>query len=144
MPELELNPQKIYRMPNPVFVESIDNQYLVISRETANWLLLQNQHQLEIYHFLSDGKRVIDLFSAFTGDSQADIYKVLIELEAKRFENREVRYPQEHGMYIYLTNQCNQHCRHCYMFAGELNKTEMSTQEIECILKTLLRMMEKL
>lgn len=131
MPELELNPQKVYKMPKHLCVESIDNQYLVIARDTANWLLLQNRRQLEIFKFLSDGKCVLDIFNIFPNDAQEDIYTVLIELEAKRFENFVGRYPQEHGMYMYLTNRCNQRCRHCYMFAGEKDDEELTTQEVK-------------
>lgn len=54
MPELELDPQKVYKMPTPLFVEMVDNCFLVIARDTANWLLLNNQQQLEIFNFLSN------------------------------------------------------------------------------------------
>lgn len=135
MPELELNPHKIYKMPNPVIVESVDSYFLAIARDTANWILLKNERQLEIFNCLSSGKCVLDLFNSFSQETYGDIYAVLVELEAKRFENTIIQHPQEHGMYMYLTNRCNQRCRHCYMYAGESNTAELSTEEIHDILE---------
>lgn len=36
MPQLELDPQKVYHMPKSICIEKIDNQYLIISPDTAN------------------------------------------------------------------------------------------------------------
>lgn len=139
MPELELNAQKIYNMPTPVIIETIDNFFLAIAPDAANWILLRNKEQLEIFYYLSSGKRVLDLFQTFPSDRQDDIYAVLVELEAKQFENTAIQYPQEHGMYMYLTNRCNQKCRHCYMYAGIADSAELTIAEIyhtlECFAK---------
>lgn len=135
MPELELDPQKIYTLPHPLSVETVDDCFLIISSETANWLLLQNELQLEIFKRLSAGESVLDVIRSLPESAQADIYNVLVELEAKQFEDTTVQHPQEHGMYIYLTNRCNQRCKHCYMFAGEENGTELSLREITSVLK---------
>ena len=56
-------------------------------------------------------------------------------LEAKCFESTDIRYPQQHGMYVYLTNRCNQRCQHCYMYAGTELDQELSTDEIQSLLK---------
>ena len=135
MPELELNPAKIYKMPAPLFIEDYSGKTLIISRESANWLLLDNARQLEIFSFLADGNCVSELFQHFPLDAQKDIYHVLVELEAKRFEDMTVQRPQEHGMYVYLTNKCNQRCRHCYMYAGENTSNELTTSEIAKLLE---------
>lgn len=134
MPELELNPRKVYTMPTWIFKESIDDKHLIISRDTANWILLHNDRQLQIFSQLNEGKDVSSLFTAFPKEDVNNIIQVLIELEAKQFENIEIQFPQEHGMYIYLTNKCNQICKHCYMFAGDNEFEELSTEEIQRIL----------
>ncbi|MBS5301287.1 MAG: radical SAM protein [Clostridiaceae bacterium] len=135
MAKLELDPQKIYKMPDPVFIKKIDSYYLVIASETANWLLLQNEKQLEIFQLLSGGKSVKEVMNGLDGADGKELYHVLVELEAKKFENLRVNYPQEHGMYMYLTNRCNQRCRHCYMYAGEQKEKELTTEEVLEILK---------
>lgn len=134
MPQLELDPQKVYCMPRVTCVEKIDNQYLVISPNTANWILAENQNQVEIYKSLSSGKCVIDVIQNYPQEKINDVIHILTELEAKGFENEHINYPQEHGMYVYLTNRCNQRCSHCYMYAGEKKEEELSTIEIQNLL----------
>lgn len=137
MPKLELDTQKVYKMPPTISIVTIDSNILVISRDTANWLLLHNEQQLRIFHALNEGCNIASLFEKFPSDARQDILQVLIELEAKRFENIIVQYPQEHGMYLYLTEKCNQRCRHCYMYAGDgsIDSKELSTEEIGEILR---------
>lgn len=135
MPEMELDPEKKYKMPAPLFFKKYGDKTLVVARDSANWLLLHNERQVEVFRLLADGYRVVDVFQCLPPDAQCDIYPVLIELEAKRFEDVSVRYPQEHGMYVYLTNACNQHCRHCYMYAGSERTAELTTQEITALLE---------
>lgn len=134
MPQLELNPQKIYCMPKRVCIEKIDNQYLVISPDTANWILAENENQLEIYKELSSGKSVIEVLQGYPQEEVGDVIHILTELEAKKIESGHINYPQEHGMYVYLTNLCNQRCAHCYMYAGKEQEQELSTLEIQKLL----------
>lgn len=135
MPQLELNPQKIYCMPKETCIEKIDNQYLIISPNTANWILAENEEQLEIYKELSSDKSVIEVIQKYPQEKFNDIIHILTELEAKKFESEQVKYPQEHGMYVYLTNRCNQRCAHCYMYAGEEQEQELSILELQKLLK---------
>lgn len=134
MPQLELNPQKIYCMPKMICIEKIDDQYLVISPDTANWILAENEDQLEIYKELSSGKSVINVIQSYPQEKINDIIHILTELEAKNFESEHIKFPQEQGMYVYLTNRCNQRCAHCYMYAGEEQEQELSTFEIQKLL----------
>ena len=131
MPQLELDPQKVYHLPKSICIEKIDNQYLIISPDTANWILAENENQLEVYKELSSGKCVIDVIQNQPQEKINDVIHILTELEAKKFENEYINYPQEHGMYVYLTNRCNQRCAHCYMYAGEEKEQELSTLEIK-------------
>ena len=135
MPQLELNPQKIYCMPKETCIEKIDNQYLIISPNTANWILAENEEQLEIYKELSSDKSVIEVIQKYPQEKFNDIIHILTELEAKKFESEQVKYPQEHGMYVYLTNRCNQRCAHCYMYAGEEQEQELSILMKLCVLR---------
>lgn len=132
MPTLELNPNKQYTFPKEIYVEQIDDQFLIILQNTANWILAQNKKQVEMFRYLESGKTVLELFQNF--QDKKDIIYLLTELEAKHIENTSVHYPEEHGMYMYLTNRCNQRCKHCYMFAGDCVDDELTTEEIQKIL----------
>lgn len=134
MPKLELDLTKIYTLPENVCFEEIDDKYLAISPDTANWILLNNSSQLKIYKFLASKRSIKDLIKNFPENSIKDIMYVLTELEAKKFELKNVNHLPQHGMYIYLTNKCNQRCVHCYMYAGKENENELSTDEIKNVL----------
>ena len=127
----EINPQKKYQMPNNIVIREIDDKILIISPDSANWLLLHNDRQLNIYNALAKGVPALDVIKKFPAE---DVVSVLTELEAKQFETNRVNSAEQVGMYIYLTNNCNERCRHCYMFAGKKLKDELTTKEIITLL----------
>lgn len=133
--EKVLNPLKKYNMPEKLVIKSIDNKKLVISPETGNWLLLNNDTQSHIFEMLVGGMTVGEVLNSLNQEDKPDFIRVLTELEAKQFENTAVQYPPEHGMYFYLTNRCNQRCRHCYMLAGQPADNELKTEEVKSLLQ---------
>lgn len=135
MPRIELNPNRIYIMPPKIVIQNFEDKILIISPDTVNWILLHNLNQQKIYETLSSGATIADVMQKFS-KTRSDVLSVLKELEAKRFENTNVNYPRSNGMYVYLTNKCNERCRHCYMYAGEKLGDELSTIEIENLLES--------
>lgn len=137
MPELSLDPDKIYEMPMHLHVQPLKNKgYLVIAVDYSNWLFFANENQLSIYKDLQLGKSVGEIYENYAENTPEDFITVLTELEAKHFEEKFSDDPQKHGMYIYLTNKCNQRCHHCYMRAGEVLNNEMTTAEVKTLLKS--------
>ena len=61
--------------------------------------------------------------------SEEAVLNVLIQLEAKKFENPKHIENDDKNIFIYLTNNCNQRCRHCYMYAGSINIEEISVEQ---------------
>ncbi len=135
MPRVALNANKIYSLPEKIFIKTVFKKILVISPETANWLVLNNETQKKIYEHLSNGFNIAEVIKKFPWNRE-DILAVLKEIEAKNFESLEVNYPAKKGMYIYLTNRCNERCRHCYMYAGEKIENELSTDEVKNLLRS--------
>ena len=135
MPHVALNANKIYSLPEKIFIKTVFEKILVISPETANWLVLNNETQKKIYEHLSNGFNIAEVMKKFPRNRE-DILAVLKEIEAKNFESLEVNYPAKKGMYIYLTNRCNERCRHCYMYAGEKIENELSTDEVKNLLRS--------
>lgn len=113
-------------------------KYLVISPETANWITLENEEQWQFFQLLTS----FDLGNAlkqFHGKYSNAQYTVM-QIVAKHFDNQAVRLKNNGGsMQIYLTNECNMRCPHCYMFAGLKKSHELSTNEILDIIKTFKR-----
>lgn len=139
MPTLTIDPQKKFVFSDIIDFEYIDNKYIVISRDTANWLLLDNICQVDIFKFLMT-HTVEQCFNNFGKNNQKDFVKVLTEISAKHFDDLQINYPQTNGMYLYLTNSCNQNCNHCYMNAGKKPDNELSTKEIASLLYNFNKM----
>lgn len=110
------------------------NKILVISPETANWIVLENEEQLSFLNLLKENCLGVAL-QRYSG-SYKNAQIVVTQLIAKKFENRNVHFKHESGtMQFYLTNGCNMRCPHCYMFAGVKKKNELTTQEVFSVLE---------
>lgn len=115
----------------PVNIKKViyKGKIFVISPETANWIILENEEQWQLFQLLTS----FDLGTAlkqFCGAYENAQYTVM-QIVAKHFDNLTVR-PKNNGgsMQMYLTNECNMRCPHCYMFAGLKKDRELSTKEI--------------
>ena len=115
----------------PVNIKKViyKGKIFVISPKTANWIILENEEQWQFFQLLTS----FDLGTAlkqFCGAYENAQYTVM-QIVAKHFDNLAVR-PKNNGgsMQMYLTNECNMRCPHCYMFAGLKKDRELSTKEI--------------
>ena len=102
---------------------------LVISPETANWIILENEEQWQFFQLLTsfDLGNALKQFNGAYDNAQYTVTQIV----AKHFDNQIVK-PKNNGgsMQMYLTNECNMRCPHCYMFAGLKKDRELSTKEI--------------
>lgn len=107
---------------------------LVISKDTANWIVLQTEEQLEFFNLLKSHP-LNEALARFKGEYEEAKY-VVTQIIARKFENTKVHSKHVSGtMQLYLTNACNMRCPHCYMFAGLKKKNELTTDEICSLLK---------
>ena len=127
--------EKVYSFPMALDVISHQGKYLVVSRETACWIVLENKKQLLFFELLKDHtiKEAINLFDG----SEEDAICVITQIEARRFDSVEVHPVEEKTCMIYLTSACNLHCPHCYLSAGIAHENELSTKEIKELLALL-------
>lgn len=125
---------KKYSFPINLSTVRHQGKILVISVETACWLLFENEEQFKFFEFLKENtiREAMDLFAG----SHADVIHVITEIEAKHFEDRNVLKQPKGNLHLYLTNNCNMHCPHCYMFAGEKLKNEITTEEVKSFLQS--------
>ena len=119
--ELEIDLAKKFQFPKKIVIKRYENKNLVIYTEGVLWLVF-NDYELDIYKALSDGQSIQDVLDRF--DKEA-VIEVVSQIEAKQFENPMAVEPNEKNMYIYLTNNCNERCKHCYMYAGDIKIEEM-------------------
>lgn len=127
----EIDVEKRYQIPEKLAEIKIDDKILIISIESSNWIVLESENEKLIFDKLK--KHSIEEVIEFMDNQVIDeneLINVLVQLEAKQFESLDVIYPEDKGMYIYLTNKCNLRCKHCYMFAGEEEYNELKLFEI--------------
>lgn len=124
----QISPQKHYKLPDDIRFIHYHNSILVISPRTANWIVLDNEEQVDFFNLLRE-QNLEEALNKFSGCIQ-NAQKVVLQLEAKDFENTIVKGNHENQLHIYLTNACNMRCPHCYMSAGVKFSNELSTDEI--------------
>lgn len=127
----EISPHKQYSFPDNLSIVRRKGVILVISVDTAKWIVLKNEDQLSFFELLRRMPLGAAL-NAFSGQYE-DAQQVVIQLEARNFEDKNVHsciYNDVKTLQLYLTNACNLRCPHCYMFAGSKSKNELSTKEV--------------
>ncbi len=131
MPRYYIEPEKTYNFPSEIFIVHYGESILVISPETANWIVLNNDKCLQIIDYLRQGLTIKEVMDEFEG-YLADVKATITQLEGKRFCNKVVSRVTDkaRSLHLYTTNKCNLNCPHCYMFSGSTIGRELLTDEI--------------
>lgn len=131
--EVEIDVTKKYLLPKELKIIKYKTYYLVIYTEGIMWLVLRNEEELAVFNDLNDKYNIEHVLKKYSEDS---VMNVIMQIEAKKFEQSHMIENDEKNVYIYLTNNCNQRCRHCYMYAGDIKIEELQYQQwIEIINK---------
>lgn len=133
--EIDIN--KKYLFPKNLSEIDYGGCKIVISVDTARWVVFDNEYQYIFYSLLKDNT-IKDALSKFTGDIE-DAKSVIVQIEGKDFTNTHVAgciNPEQQVLHLYITNGCNLHCPHCYMYAGQSYSDELTTIEIKSILRS--------
>ncbi len=124
--EAEVDLTKVYHFPEKLVLRKYKDIYLVIYTEAILWLVLYNDEELRVFQLLRNGCTIGEVMEL--ADEEAAI-NVITQIEAKDFEHPIYSEKLGRDMYIYLTNKCNQRCRHCYMFAGDVVFKELTGEQ---------------
>lgn len=109
----ELDYDDILHFPEEIVVEKINDFYLVIAVQTANWIVLYNSRQIDFLNMLRSGKCVGDVIETVDSEeAMGDLKIVLAAIFARKFAgvNGEVTKEYLEGykmLNIYITNACN-------------------------------------
>ena len=131
--EKEISNDYKFNLPAIIDIIRYRGKVLVIAREEANWIVLDNENQLIFFKLLRNNT-LGESLSLFDGEEQ-DAEWVVTQLVARHFEEHAKKQEIIPVAQIYLTNSCNLHCPHCYMMAGEPNGNELTTREVKEILR---------
>ena len=124
--ETELDLSKQYNLPKEISIVKYKEVYLAIYTEGILWIVLYNEEEKNVFLDLKNKRNLEYVFKKY---SEEAVLNVLIQLEAKKFENPKHIENDDKNIFIYLTNNCNQRCRHCYMYAGSINIEEISVEQ---------------
>ena len=131
----ELDYDDILHFPEEIVVEKINDFYLVISVQTANWIVLYNSRQIDFLNMLRSGKCVGDAIETVDSEeAMGDLKIVLAAIFARKFAgvNGEVTKEYLEGykmLNIYITNACNLKCKHCFMLSGKKLENELTLED---------------
>lgn len=128
--EIELTENTILDVPKNLFYHRINNYLLVISQNTANWIALFNEEQEKIFGLLYS-KNTLGQISELIENDEDFNFVVSQIIDRNFYDNQPIEFnsPQKEGLYIYLTNDCNLACTHCYMYSGKPKINELSKEE---------------
>ena len=129
--QIDLDITKRYDFPKNICIVEHHDVYLVIAVDTACWIVL-SKAQLDFFNLLRENS-IENALNLFIGNRK-DAEWVLIQLEARQFCSNECIPYKESTCMIYLTNECNLRCPHCFLSAGIAKQNELSTEEIENLL----------
>lgn len=131
----ELDYDDILHFPEEIVVEKINDFYLVIAVQTANWIVLYNSRQIDFLNMLRSGKCVGDVIETVDSEeAMGDLKIVLAAIFARKFAgvNGEVTKEYLEGykmLNIYITNACNLKCKHCFMLSGKKLENELTLKD---------------
>ncbi|MCQ2595091.1 MAG: radical SAM protein [Treponemataceae bacterium] len=127
--EKKIDPKKQYKFPQNISIVRHNSKILVIAVDVGNWIVLENDNQLDFFYLLKENtlEKSLELFKG----EQKDAVEVVTQLEARRFENQVItKTDKKMKTMIYLTDGCNMRCPHCYMYAGRKKENELTFDEI--------------
>lgn len=133
--QIEIDVEKKYDFPTNMEIVQYKDVHIVIAVDTACWIVLENNSQLDFFIALKD-KSIKLALDEFNGDIK-DAQWVLIQIEARQLCSRECVPFNEHVCMVYLTNKCNLRCPHCFLSAGIAKQSELTTAEIKDLIGNL-------
>jgi sulfatase maturation enzyme AslB (radical SAM superfamily) len=132
---IELTEDTILELPTDLFYHKINGSLLVISQAKANWIGLFNEEQEKVFGLLFEKKSLGEILQNSDEVEFNFVISQIIDRDFLATQKVNFNEPHNEGLYIYLTNDCNLACTHCYMFSGKPNINELPKEEWFKIIK---------
>lgn len=127
--KLEVDDEKVYLVPSDIKTVIYKGFQLIISPSNGNWIVIENQLQMDIFSGLELGLSVGKLIKKYAKNIE-ELKKVLIQIEGKYFGETTNIKEESFTLRLYLTNNCNLRCKHCFMYASNELENELPSDEI--------------
>ena len=131
---VEVLEKDVFAIPSDVEVVERYGFYIVVSPSNGTWIILENKEQLEIFFMFMQYESIEMVLKK--NMFLEDVQFVVCQLLGKHFcDVYETRIEDNFALRIYLTNNCNLRCSHCFMYAGNKYENELTENEILEIIK---------
>ena len=130
-----LSSTDVLHFPVNIVCKQCDDRWIVVSPETANWIVLESERQEILLNRLITGQTVGDVYAEAERSGMIPEYKrLLAAISVRKFANVDgvpaVDAIQDFDtLNVYLTNACNLRCRHCFVKAGKALANELTESE---------------
>ena len=128
-----------FNLPRDIYISKVENKFLVVAQKKGTYIVLDDI-QLKLFVFLKNGQTLNELLNSkfYNIDLFPKLQDLLIQFEVRNFyESFQPDKKTQLTARLYLTNECNLRCNHCYRYSGEKEKNELSFYEWKEILHTL-------
>lgn len=131
----------VLHFPVNIVYKQCDDRWIVVSPETANWIVLESEKQKILLNRLQKGQTVGDVYAEAERSGIIPEYKrLLAAISVRQFANVDgiptVDVIQDFDtLNIYLTNACNLCCSHCFVKAGKALANELTESEWNAVLQ---------
>lgn len=128
----DLSPSYIFNLPKTLEKIKVDNATIIIDIKSSIYITAFNEEQLNIFAMIEEGYNIGELAKLYNEENLNLQYIImaLINTDLCNIEGRSLELPNVNdSLFIYLTDQCNLSCSHCYRNATELHQTVLSLNE---------------
>lgn len=116
-----------FTIPNDIVAVNYLGFMLVVSPSNGNWIVLENQKEVDAFKSLLDGESSEMVIKKFGKICYEHIER---EIRKRRFGEKMEFIEEGFTLRIYLTHSCNLRCKHCFMYADNELENELTYEEI--------------
>ena len=139
MPSKCFNLNRIINLPKEISISCINDKHLVIAPKKGTYIVLDNI-QLEFLKFLMKGNTLKELVNSrhYNKELYPKLQDLLIQFEVRKFyESYQPKQKIKLSARLYLTNECNLRCTHCYRYSENEGNYNLNIFDWKKILKEL-------
>lgn len=126
---IELDESTLFAIPSTIDIIERYGYYIVLSPENGSWIIIENLNQMSIFEMFKNGSPISEVIN--NNKNFDDIQYVICQIKGRHLEDIYVKKIEDYfSLRIYLTNNCNLRCSHCFMYAGQQYEDELSCSEV--------------
>lgn len=119
-------------LPKRLTQRNIDGKHIIISPETANWIVLEDD-ELMCFSLIKNNAHIYEILNQLDKTNQQCFKKTVSKILSRKFAGINtqpvINFQKDNNAYFSITNRCNLQCAHCYVASGKRMNREISTRQ---------------